>query len=41
MRLGSRGIFGKRPGTLVTETDFVPKEQNDMIFSIICEKFEF
>lgn len=36
--IGSGGIFGKGLGQSMQKLGFLPEEQNDMIFSIICEE---
>ena len=36
--IGSGGIFGKGLGQSIQKLGFLPEQQNDMIFSIICEE---
>lgn len=36
--IGSGGIFGKGLGQSMQKLGFLPEQQNDMIFSIICEE---
>lgn len=36
--MGSGGIFGKGLGQSIQKLGFLPEQQNDMIFSIICEE---
>ena len=36
--IGSGGIFGKGLGQSIQKRGFLPEQQNDMIFSIICEE---
>ena len=36
--IGSGGLFGKGLGESIQKLGFVPEDQNDMIFSIICEE---
>ena len=39
--IGSGGIFGKGLGQSIQKLGFLPEQQNDMIFSIICEELGF
>lgn len=36
--IGSGGIFGKGLGQSIQKLGFLPEQQNDMIFSIVCEE---
>lgn len=36
--IGSGGIFGKGLGQSIQKLGFLPEEQNDMIFAVICEE---